>query len=64
MVAERTPLQQLIDRAEAASARMGANNPNRALLADLSIALVSMAQYAALAAQKEAEREQSRIVLP
>lgn len=62
MDADRTPLQQLIDRAEAASARMSAANPHRALLADLSVAVVSLARLNAdLLAQ---QAEQPRIILP
>lgn len=54
-------MQQLIDRAEAASARMSARNPHRYLLADLAIACVSLAK---LNAELLAEKDQRRIVLP
>lgn len=59
---ERTPLQQLIDRCEAASARMSASNPNRALLADLAVAVVSLAKMNADLLSQQAEKP--RIILP
>jgi hypothetical protein len=60
-MSERSPLQQLIDRAEAASARMSAKNPHRYLLADLAIACVSLAK---MNAELLADKDQRRIVLP
>lgn len=62
MAADRSPLQQLIDRAEAASARMSPKNPHRALLADLAIAVVSLARVNADLMQQAADKP--RIVLP
>lgn len=60
--ADRTPLQALIDRAEAASARMGVTNPHRALLADLAVAVVSLAQMNAELVAKQVDTP--RILLP
>lgn len=64
--AERTPLEDLITRAELASARMSARNPNRALLAEMATALVSLAHLAidAVAKERQAKASESRIILP
>lgn len=60
--AARSPLQDLIARAEAASARMSSGNPNRMLLMELSVALVSLAQINADWLAEQADKP--RIILP
>lgn len=65
---ERSPLQQLIDRAQAASDRMSATNPTRGLLLDLSVALVAQARMLVdqgrIIAGYEQAKQDARIILP
>ena len=59
---DRSPLQQIITRAQLASERMSAKNPNRELLREMAVALVSLARLNADLMQQIAEKP--RIVLP
>lgn len=55
-------LIDLIQRAEASTARMGVQNPNRALLKEMSLAIVAMGQRIAQLQEKVADKP--LIVLP
>ena len=59
---DRSPLQQIITRAQLASERMSAKNPNRELLREMAVALVSLARLNADLLQQIAEKP--RIVVP
>lgn len=59
---ERSPLEQLIDRAKLASEHMGVQNPNRALLREMAMAIVSLARMNADLMQQVADKP--RILTP
>ncbi len=59
---ERSPLEELVARAQVASDGMSTTNPNRQLLAEMAVALVSLARMNADLGQQIADKP--RIILP